>query len=396
MEHTQVFTNITELFSNGRITENAVIVTQNGVITAVGEKHSVEIPAGAITVDLGGRAVIPGLVDSHTHLVWAGSRVNEFAMKTEGAGYADILAAGGGIHSTVAATQAATDDTLLAGAEARARTFLAGGVTTLEIKSGYGLTTEHELRMLRMVRFLSERTAQRLHPTLLAHLPDPNEDRQRYIDRFITETIPTAAETGLATALDVFSDEGAFTISETRELLQAGAEHGLQLKLHAEQLAHTGASELIAEFSGLSADHLELSTPADWEALAAAGTVATILPGAAALLHAPLPSMADLQASGVTIAIASDHNPGSSPLYGLLPALQLAIVNGRFSASAALTAGTAGTAQALGQSTVGYLQAGAHADFVVVDGPAAITPLYTWGVPSIHEVYIAGNAVYRA
>lgn len=396
MEHLRVFTNISELFSNGNTISNAVMVVQNGTITAVGERSSVEVPAGAITVDLGGRAVIPGLVDSHTHLVWAGSRVNEFAMKTEGAGYADILASGGGIHSTVQATQAASDDELLAGAEQRARTFLAGGVTTLEIKSGYGLTTEHELRMLRMVRYLSERTQQRLHPTLLAHLPDPSEPRERYLDRFITETIPTAAETGLATALDVFCDEGAFTISETRELLQAGAEHGLQLKLHAEQLAHTGASELIAEFGGLSADHLELSTKTDWEALAEAGTVATILPGAAALLHAPIPTMADLQASGVHVAIASDHNPGSSPLYGLLPALQLAIVNAGFSASAALTAGTAGTARALGQNTIGELRAGAHADFVVVAGPEAITPLYTWGVPSIHEVYIAGNAVYRA
>lgn len=396
MEHVSVFTNISELFSNGNTISNAVMVVQNGTITAVGDRSSVEIPASAITVDLGGRAVIPGLVDSHTHLVWAGSRVTEFAMKTEGAGYADILASGGGIHSTVQATQAASDDELLAGAEQRARTFLAGGVTTLEIKSGYGLTTEHELRMLRMVRYLSERTQQRLHPTLLAHLPDPNEPRERYIDRFITETIPTAAETGLATALDVFCDEGAFTISETRELLQAGAEHGLQLKLHAEQLAHTGASELIAEFGGLSADHLELSTKADWEALAEAGTVATILPGAAALLHAPMPAMADLQASGVHVAIASDHNPGSSPLYGLLPALQLAIVNAGFSASAALTAGTAGTARALGQNNVGEIRAGMHADFVVVAGSEAITPLYTWGVPSIHEVYIAGNAVYRA
>lgn len=396
MEHVRVFTNISELFSNATTISNAVMVVQNGTITAVGERSSVEVPAGAITVDLGGRAVIPGLVDSHTHLVWAGSRVNEFAMKTEGAGYADILASGGGIHSTVQATQAASDDELLAGAEQRARTFLAGGVTTLEIKSGYGLTTEHELRMLRMVRYLSERTQQRLHPTLLAHLPDPNEPRERYLDRFIAETIPTAAETGLATALDVFCDEGAFTISETRDLLQAGAEHGLQLKLHAEQLAHTGASELIAEFGGLSADHLELSTKADWEALAAAGTVATILPGAAALLHAPIPTMADLQASGVHVAIASDHNPGSSPLYGLLPALQLAIVNAGFSASAALTAGTAGTARALGQTNIGEIRAGMHADFVVVAGPEAITPLYTWGVPSIHEVYIAGNVVYRA
>ena len=396
MEHTRVFTNISELFSAGETITNAVMVVQNSTITAAGERSAVEVPSGAIPIDLGGRAVIPGLVDSHTHLVWAGSRVNEFAMKTEGAGYADILAAGGGIHSTVKATQAASDDELLAGAEARARTFLAGGVTTLEIKSGYGLTTEHELRMLRMVRYLSERTSQRLHPTLLAHLPDPNEDRQRYLDRFITETIPTAADTGLATALDVFCDEGAFTIPETRELLTAGAEHGLHLKLHAEQLAHTGASELIAEFGGLSADHLELSKASDWEALAAAGTVATILPGAAALLHAPLPSMADLQASGVSVAIASDHNPGSSPLYGLLPALQLAIVNGGFSANAALTAGTAGTAQALGQNNIGHLGAGAHADFVVVAGAQAITPLYTWGVPSIHEVYIGGNAVYRA
>lgn len=397
MQQTIAVTNISELLVGGEIVTDAVLVASGGMITAAGPRGSTPVPDGAVTIDAGQNAVIPGLVDSHTHLVWAGSRVHEFDAKSRGVGYSEILAAGGGIRSTVAATQQASDDELLALAEQRARTFLAGGVTTLEIKSGYGLTTEHELRMLRMVRYLQERTPQRLHPTLLAHLPDPNEDRMRYLDRFISETIPTAAETGLATALDVFCDEGAFTLQETAQLLKAGAENGLKLKLHAEQLSHIGATKLIAEFGGLSADHLEVSTPDDWHALAEAGTVATILPGAAALLKTTIPTWQQLADAGATIAIASDHNPGSSPLYGLLPALQLAIVNANFSALAALQAGTSGTAAALGASdTVGDLTPGMHADFIVVAGKEALRPLYTWGVSSIDQVFISGHKVYQA
>lgn len=396
MKQVHAFTNISELVSGGEIIENATLIVEDNEFKTVGRASEVAVPNDAVVVDIGGNAVIPGLVDSHTHLVWAGSRVNEFNMKTEGAAYGDILAAGGGIHSTVRATQEASDDELLALAEARARIFLAGGVTTLEIKSGYGMSTEHELRMLRVVRFLKERTSQRLFATLLAHVPDPDMDRTAYIDRFITETIPTAAETGLATALDVFCDQGAFTIPETERLLAAGAEHGLQLKLHAEQLARTGASELIASFGGLSADHLEVSEAADWQALAEAGTVATLLPGAAALLHAPLPNARALRECGVTVAIASDHNPGSSPLFGLLPALQLAIVNGGFGALDALNAGTIGTAKALGQSKIGDIQVGMQADFAVVDGPEALRPLYTWGISSIRQTFIGGKLAFHA
>lgn len=392
----RVVRGISELFTPFEPVSDAAMVIEDDRLLWVGASEAVPPEHRSLPADnLGGRAVLPGLVDSHTHLVWAGSRIDEYVARSHGAEYEAILARGGGIMATVRATRAAGEAQLAAMARVRASAFLRGGVTALEVKSGYGLSTEHELKMLRVTRRLAVEGPQRVTATLLAHVPDPEVDRSVYLEQFATETIPEAARQGLADALDVFCDRGAFDLHETRCLLEAGAAAGLRLKVHAEQLSHTGAARLLAEFGGLSADHLELATSADFAALAAAGSVATLLPGAAVMLKKPVPAADLLRASGVKVAIASDHNPGSSPLYGLLPAMQLATALAGFTVEEALVAATANAADALGQPTWGRLATGSAADYLVVDGEEAMLPLYSWGHSQLYEMVIGGQSVWR-
>ncbi len=384
-------TGVSELYTPYERVEDAAFVVAGGAFGWVGRAAEAPPEAAALPrVDLGGRGVLPGLVDSHTHLVWDGSRVAEYALRSRGATYEELLAAGGGIHATVRATRAASDERLLALARRRAAAFLRGGVTTLEVKSGYGLTTEAELRQLAVARRLGAEGPQRVTTTLLAHVPDPDEDRGRFVDRFVAETVPEAARQGLADAIDVFVDRGAFTLAEARRILEAGAAAGLHVKAHVEQLTRTGGAKLVAELGGASADHLELATDEDLAALAAAGVVATVLPGAAALLRAGLPSAERLRASGAKVAVASDHNPGSSPLFGLLPALQLAVAVYGLSVEEVLVGATAHAADALRLPDVGRVAPGARADFLVSAGPEALLPLYAWGEPQVAEVVVGG------
>lgn len=393
----RVVRGVSKLYTPFDRVEDAAFVVDDGRYAWVGPAAALPADyAGWPTIDLGGSAVIPGLVDSHTHLVWAGSRVDEYVRRSAGVTYQEIAAEGGGILATVEATRAMSDAGLMMLARRRAAAFQRGGVTALEVKSGYGLTTEHELRMLQAARRLGEDGPLRVTTTLLAHLPDPAEDRERFLDRFVSETLPEAARQRLADAVDVFIEDGAFTLAEGRRVLEAALELGLPVKAHAEQFSNSGAAKLVAELGGLSADHLERATPEDLEALAAAGSVATLLPLAALLLRAPLPQAAQLRASGVKVAIASDHNPGSSPLFGLLPALQLAGVATGLTVHETLVAGTANAADALGRPDWGRVQAGAAADYLVVNGAEALLPLYTWGQPSIKEMVIGGQTVWRA
>jgi imidazolonepropionase len=210
---------------------------------------------------------------------------------------------------------------------------------------------------------------------------------------FTTELIPEVARSGLAEAVDVFCDQGAFTLEETRSILEAALAQGLKVKVHAEQIAHTGAARLAAELGALSADHLEEATPEDWRALAASGTVGTVLPGAAVILRKPFPDVRAMWDAGVRVAIATDHNPGSSPLYSPWLAMQLTLSLGRLSAEEALIAHTEHAALALGRTDLGRIEPGAQADFVVVDSPSALEPLYRWGNTPIDSVYIEGEKV---
>lgn len=392
----RVVRGISELYTPVRRLADAALVIDGDKVAWVGPTADLPEEYAAIpTDDLGGRGVLPGLVDSHTHLIWAGSRLGEYVERSHGVDYEALLARGGGIMTTVRATRSSSESQLAALARTRAEAFLRGGVTALEVKSGYGLDTETEVKMLRVARSLAAEGPQRVTTTLLAHVPDPAVDRTLYLDAFVSETVHEVARLGLADAIDVFCDRGAFTVTETRRVLEAGAAAGLKLKVHAEQLSHTGAAQLLAELGGLSADHLEVATSADFEALAAAGSVATLLPVAAVVLKKQIPAAATSRPTGVKVALASDHNPGSSPLFGLLPALQLATALAGFTVEEALLAGTANAADALGRPTWGRLEPGSVADYLVVDGPEALLPLYSWGHPQLYAVVIGGRSVWR-
>jgi len=392
-----LFTGIAELYTPRERLERAAFAVQEGRFVWVGLEE--ELPQEYQDwprTDLGGRrylGVVPGLVDAHTHLVYGGNRLGEYLKRARGERYEAILAAGGGIYATVRATADASEEELYALAKARAALFLAQGVTALEVKSGYGLLPEAELKMLWVIRRLGETLPQRVFPTLLAHVVPEGWKREKYVAMFTTELIPEVARSGLAEAVDVFCDQGAFTLEETRSILEAALAQGLKVKVHAEQIAHTGAARLAAELGALSADHLEEATPEDWRTLAASGTVGTVLPGAAVILRKPFPDVRAMWDAGVRVAIATDHNPGSSPLYSPWLAMQLTLSLGRLSAEEALIAHTEHAALALGRSDLGRIEPGAQADFVVVDSPSALEPLYRWGNTPIDSVYIEGEKV---
>lgn len=391
----QLFLGITELYTPFKKIEKPAIAVRDGRVAWVGAAENLPVEYSSWDkVDLGNHSVVPGLVDAHTHLIYAGNRYNEYLRHARGESYEAILESGGGIYSTVRATQAASEDELFDIAKVRVLKFMAAGVSAIEIKSGYGLESLHELKMLRVIRRMQQELPLRIHPTLLAHVIPTGWNHKKYLEMFTDELIPEVKHRELAEAVDVFCDQGAFTLAEARKILQAALAQGLKIKVHAEQIARTGAAKLAAELGALSADHLEQSTPEGWQALAASGTVGTILPGAAVILRKPFPNTRAMWDTGVKIAIASDHNPGSSPLYNLWLAMQLAISLGRLSVEEALIAATANAADALGQSDIGRLEPGAHADFLVVDSPQALLPLYQWGNTPLCSVYIGGQAVW--
>ncbi len=389
----RVFCNISELLSPDTSIKNAAIVVHEGKIEWIGQQADLAKEYLAYPkIDLAGRAVLPALIDSHNHLIWAGDRIQEYEQRSRGESYEAILEAGGGIYNTVKATQVATENQLLELAIARAKIFLKGGVATLEVKSGYGLEAEHELKMLRVAKLLKTKVPQRIIPSLLAHVIPKGWQRNDYVAMFCQELIPEVKKQGLAEAVDVFCDRGAFTIAETRKIFDAALAHKLKIKAHAEQLEHTGATKLVAEMQGLSADHLEACKLDDWQALAASGTVGTILPGATILLKKPFPDCRKMIDAGVKVAVATDFNPGSSPLMSMFLTMQLSMALGNLSLQETLLAATKHAADALGLSHLGRLELGCEADFLVVNHANPRHPLYTWGNSDIHELYIAGKS----
>jgi len=321
--------------------------------------------------DLAGALVTPGLIDCHTHLVYGGERAHEFEMRLQGSSYEEIARAGGGIRATVAATRQADDDALYALASRRLRTMMAEGVTTIEIKSGYGLTCHHEARMLRTARRLAGSHAVGIRSTYLAaHAVAPEyEGRpEEYVDA-VCAWLPQLHAQGLVDAVDAFCDTIAFSVEQTRRVLEAARALRLPVKLHAEQFGNQGAAALAAQFGALSCDHLEHLDAGGVRAMAAGGCVAVLLPGAYYLLRQTRPPpVPELRAAGVPIAIATDHNPGSSPVLSPLLMLNMACVLFGLTPWEALRGATANAARALGlQSTHGVLAAGRRADFVVWD-----------------------------
>ena len=365
--------------ANGKysIIEDAAMVTAGSLIEWVGPRSQAPTADYAQVHDLQGAWVTPGLIDCHTHAVFGGNRSGEFEQRLEGVSYAEIAAKGGGIASTVRATRAASEDELFLSAEKRLRSLLRDGVTTVEIKSGYGLDLANERKMLRVVRRLGEALPVSVRATCLAAHALPPEYKDRaddYIEHICSQMLPALAAEGLVDAVDAFCEYLAFSPEQVERVFKVAQQLGLPVKLHAEQLSSLHGSSLAARYHALSADHLEFMTEEDAIAMAAAGTVAVLLPGAFYFLReTQLPPMEALRKHGVKIAIASDLNPGTSPALSVRLMLNMACTLFRMTPEEALAGATQHAATALGLGdTHGSLEVGKVADFVAwqIDRPA--------------------------
>ena len=362
------------------IIEDAAIVTYEGFIEWIGPRVHVPEAEYAQTYGLEGAWVTPGLIDCHTHAVFGGNRSDEFEQRLQGVSYADIAAAGGGIASTVRATRAATEDELFDSARQRLACLLRDGVTSVEIKSGYGLSLESERKMLRVIRRLGAELPVTVRSTCLAAHALPPEYKDRaddYIEHICTEMLPALAAEGLVDAVDAFCEYLAFSPAQVERVFKVARQLGLPVKLHAEQLSSLHGSSLAARYRALSADHLEFMTEEDAIAMARAGTVAVLLPGAFYFLReTQQPPMDALRKHGVKIAIASDLNPGTSPALSLRLMMNMACTLFRMTPQEALAGVTLHAATALGMGeTHGSLEPGKVADFVAwnIDRPADLS-----------------------
>ena len=384
----------------GEIRDGAIGI-RGETIAWVGKAGDLPRDASArSTLDARGAWATPGLVDCHTHLVYAGNRVDEFEARLNGATYADIAAAGGGIKSTVRATRSASDDELVAESRPRLAGLAAEGVTTVEIKSGYGLDTTNELRQLRAARRIAADIGVDVRTTLLSAHALPPEFAGRaddYIDLVCREIIPAAAAERIADAVDAFCDKIGFTEAQTRRVFEAARDHGLRVKLHADQLSDTGGAALAAEFNALSADHIEYTSDSGVAAMARAGTVAVLLPGAFyALRETQLPPIAALRANGVPMAIATDCNPGTSPSTSLPLMLNMACTLFRLTPAEALAGVTRHAARALGLEDRGTLAVGQRADVALWDIVLPAELCYRIGGTACRGIIRGGQVAHHA
>ena len=379
--------------------EQGAIALHQGRIAWIGLQKDLpgEPETLAARVDrLDGALITPGLIDCHTHLVFGGNRAHEFDLRLNGASYEEIARAGGGIVSTVKATREASEDALFVQALPRAHALLADGVTTLEIKSGYGLDLETERRMLRVARRLGKTLGITVRTTFLglhALPPEYREDRDSYVALVCDEMLPALAAEGLVDAVDAFCEKIGFTPSETRRVFERATQLGLPVKLHAEQLSDLDGAALVASFHGLSADHLEYLSDSGMRAMAQAGTVAVLLPGAFyALRETKLPPIAGLREHGVAMAVATDCNPGTSPLLSLRLAAGMACTLFRLTPEEALRGVTVNAARALGLNDRGTLEVGLRADLALwnVRGPAELC-YWIGGSHALREIFLAGE-----
>lgn len=385
------------------VVENGALAVLGQIIVAAGPApeivKKVELAPGGRVVDAGGRVVMPGFVDAHTHPVYAGSREHELSLKLAGKPYLEILKSGGGILSTVRATRSAARDDLMEQTARRLDLLLEHGVTTAEAKSGYGLSPEHEVRSLEVLRDLNQSHPLDLVPTFMgAHAvpPEFKDNPGRYVDHVVEEMIPAVASAGLAYYCDVFCEEGVFDVAQSERILRAGMEKGLLPRLHADELADTGGADLAARLGAVTADHLLFASDQGIKAMAEAGVMAVLLPctsfNLAAGRYARARRMLD---AGLAVAISTDCNPGSSPTQSMQLAITLACLYLRMTPEEAIAAATINGAWAVGMGhRAGSLETGKLADILIIDAPNYLHLPYHFGVNLVQSVYKRGTLVY--
>ncbi len=346
--------------------DHGAIAIADGRVAWVGDEDDLPVGDAGVTADAGGNLVTPGLVDCHTHAIFAGDRANEFAMRAAGKPYLEIAAAGGGIQATLGPTRGASDDELIDLVRERLAAARATGTTTIEVKSGYDLTLDGEQRLLRCIARAAEGSGMRVVPTLLAHLipAERANDRDAYVRELVEQLVPAVARDGLATSVDIYCDEGAFTLAEARAVLGAAKAAKLGTRAHVGQFRDLGGAELVAELGGRSADHLEQVSDVGIAALARTGVVAVMLPGACVQLRLPVPPVDELRRAGVALAVATDLNPGSSYTESLPLQMWLATTHFGMTVEEAWLGVTRHAARALAVDT-GVIAIGRPADLAI-------------------------------
>ncbi len=390
-----------------RIVRDGGLLIRDGKIEAVGPSDVIERNLTALSsqlsnvqvIDARGRLVLPGFVDAHTHIVFSGNRLDDYERRARGETYQQIATAGGGILSTVRATRAASEVALLKQAQEHARWFLEGGTTTIEAKSGYGLTFEDELKILRVIRSLSETTALQCVPTFLgAHAIPPEHNERSYEELIVRGMLPAIAKEKLAEYVDIFCEQGYFSIEQSRRILTQARRAGLKLRLHVDQLTNSGGAALAAELQSVTADHLEKTEAAGISALRKANVQPVLLPGsvyALGLQH--YPRAREMMDAGLAVVLATDFNPGSSPITSMPMIFSLACAQMKMSPAEALVAGTMNAAYSLGRADqIGSLEPGKLANFTIFEHEDYRELAYWVGVPRTRAVFVKGEKVFAA
>ncbi|HEY4100644.1 MAG TPA: imidazolonepropionase [Gemmatimonadales bacterium] len=375
------------------VTPDAAIAIADGMIVWAGPRSGWDGDRED-EVDALGTAVIPALIDPHTHAIWGGDRLDDFEARASGVGYEEILKRGGGIRSTIEKTNATGDAALADATARRIATLQSSGAATIEVKSGYGFTVAEELRLLEIIATAAAGADATIAATLLIHVP-PREERHRadYLRSVVDELIPATAARQLATAVDVFIERESFTVAEAELIFHAARTAGLGVKAHADQFHAIGGVQLAIAHGALSADHLEASGDAEIAALGASATVATILPGVTLHLGLPAAPARRLIEAGAAVAVGSDLNPGSSPLFSTQLAMALAVRLNGLTPAEALTAATANAAAALGRDDRGRLVAGQRGDLLILDSADWRDAVYTLGASPFRSIFIGGTEV---
>ncbi len=390
-----------ELSGLGIIRDGGLLI-RDGKIDIVGASDEIEeaardaeVRAGLAVVDLGGRVVLPGFVDAHTHLVFAGNRLDDFERRARGESYEQIAKAGGGIWSTVEKTRAASEADLFAQATKHAEWFVKCGTTTVEAKSGYGLTLDDELKILRVMQRLNQETPLEVVPTFLgAHAVPRDSSAGEYVDLVINEMVPRVAKEKLAEFCDVFCERGYFDIDQSRKILTAAKKLGLKLRGHVDQLTNSGGAKLMAELGATTADHLEKADKQGIASLKSANVQPVLLPGSVyALGSTSYPRAREMIEAGLPVVLATDFNPGSSPTPSMPMILSLACAQMKMSPAEAITASTINAAYSLNRDDIGSLEAGKAANVAVFDCEDHRELAYWFGFPQMHAVYVRGEQI---